>query len=65
MNACDGRGSGAYDGLGSDEGVSVPLVVEDLPRLALGFEAFVVPEARAQVIPPKTWDRKSSSCEGR
>jgi len=49
-----GRGSGSYDGFGSDEGEFVPVVVGGLPRLALEFEAFVVPEARTHVIPPKT-----------
>ena len=33
----------------------------DRPNSAVGFEAFVVPELKDQVIPPKTWDRKSSS----
>ena len=43
----------------------MPVAVGGLPRLASEFEAFVVPEAITQVIPPKTWDRKSSSYEGR
>ena len=35
------------------------------PSSAVEFDAFVVPESKTQVIPPNTWDKKSSSCDGR
>jgi len=41
-----------YDWFGSGE--ELVFVVADRPKSAAGFEAFVVPEARAQVIPPNT-----------
>ena len=44
------EGGRAYYGFVSDE---EPVVV-GRPSPAAGFEAFVVPEAKAQVIPPKT-----------
>ena len=46
------------DSSGGDEGL-VPGGRQ--PNSAVGFEAFVVPELKDQVMPPKTWDRKSSS----
>ena len=43
------RGEGGRTHDGDEESV-----LEGRPRSAAGFEAFVVPEPKAHVIPPKT-----------
>ena len=58
------REEGTYHEAGDDEEL-VFVAYVCIPNSAVEFEVFVVPEPRVQAIPPKTWERKSSSCERR